>query len=433
MLNTAGLDLANTPPISLSLRFFLAAPLFALTAGVLLAAGAETALLSRWTPTALATAHLLLLGFITPIMCGALLQILPVLVGARTAVTPRTGAAMVMMLGLGVALLSAGLGLGQRWLLLAGATLAAGALLVFVIKIAYTLFTSSGSSPVRWTLTLAVSALAVTVVLGLMLVGVHSGWLALTAGKAWTDIHLAWGLAGWMGLLLVGIAGELIPMFYLSPPPPRWLKRGLPATIIGLLMLLPFTTLLSGNRLLPVAVTLGILLLLGGFAVSSFVRQACRRRPRRDASLGFWWLGQAAIVMAAIAWLLRAPETLVGVLAIVGAGMSFTTGTLFKIVPFLSWYHLQTCKMKLRRTDIKLPTMQGFIGNRAVGWQLASHSAALLLLSLGTWLHTPTIRAGGVMLAASALLLWFNLARAWWRYRATRRLLLSGDRQAEIS
>jgi len=432
MLNTAGLDLANTPPIGLSLRFFLAAPLFALAAGVLLATGAETALLSRWTPTALATTHLLLLGFITPIMCGALLQILPVLVGVRSTVTAQAGAAMVIMLGLGAALLSSGLGLGHNGLLLAGAVLAAAVLLAFVFNIVYALFASPGSSPVRWTLTLAVSALAVTVMFGLLLVGSRSGWLNLAAGKAWTDIHLAWGLAGWMGLLLAGIAGELIPMFYLSPPPPTWLKRGLPMAIIGLLVLWPMTALLSGNGLLSVAITMGILLLLGGFAVTSFVSQWRRRRPRHDPSLGFWWLGQSAILMAAAAWLLDEPETLIGVLAIIGSGMSFTTGTLFKIVPFLSWYHLQTCKVKLRRTDIKLPTMQGFIGDRIAGWQLAIHSSALLFLSLGTWLQTPTIRVGGLLLAGSALLLWFSLARAWWRYRRIRRQLLSGNTKAAI-
>lgn len=431
MLNTTGLNLANTPPIGLSLRFFLLAPFFALITGILLAAGTEATLLSRWAPTTLAMTHLLLLGFITPIICGALLQILPVLLGARAAMSPRTGIAMVILLGLGVTLLSAGFGFSNGALLLSGAVLTASTLLIFAIKIAITLFTSPGSPPLKRTLMIAVSALAVTVMLGLLLAGSRSGWLDLAIGKAWTDIHLTWGLAGWLGLLLAGISSELIPMFYLTPQMPKWLLRGFPIAVIGLLVLLPITVLFNDTQWFPPGLAMAILLLFSSFASTHFIHQRRRRRPRRDASLGFWWLGQAAIVMTTVAWLFDAPATLIGVLAIVGAGMSFTIGTLFKIVPFLSWYHLQSCKMKNRRIDIKLPNMQGFIGNRAAEWQLAVHGATLLLLVLGTWQQTATIRLGGLMLVASALLLWFSLARAWWRYQDIRYRLLRGGKVAD--
>ena len=37
---------------------------------------------SRWAPAALATTHFLVLGALAPVMCGALLQMSPVLLGA---------------------------------------------------------------------------------------------------------------------------------------------------------------------------------------------------------------------------------------------------------------------------------------------------------------------------------------------------------------
>lgn len=423
MLNTSGLSLANTPPYSVPLGFFLMAPLFALVAGVLLMTAPEYALTSRWTPTVLATTHLLVLGFITSIMCGSLLQILPVLIGTRRVVTARTAGTMVVMLGGGTALLSAGLLLTHGPLSWVGAALCVGMLPAFAFEVIRALAASSGLRRIRWSVALAVFALIVTVFMGAMLIGSRSGWPASGVGKSWTDVHLAWGLAGWMGLLLIGVAGELLPMFYLSPPPAQWLMRALPWAITGLLLSLSWMAWIGEAVALPVVLPIGLLLSFGGFAIAGFVSQLKRRRPRRDPTLGFWWLGQASILLAAVAWLMQAPVVLTGVLLIVGAGMSFTCGTLFKIVPFLSWYHLQATKVKRRRTDVKLPTMQGFIGDTVAHWQLAIHTAATALLAIGAWWHAPTVWTGGLLLAGSALLLWYALLRAAWRYRRIARTL----------
>lgn len=423
MLNTTGLDLASTPPFAVPMRFFMAAPPFAIAAGLLLVLTSDPALLSRWSPTALAATHLLLLGFVSSIMCGALLQILPVLVGAPAAIRPFAAGALAAALALGSALLAVGFAASRNGLLLAGGGLAAFALLLFAVRVGVTLLAAPAASRLRPALLAAAAALAVTATLGTLLVAGRLGLFAAMADKAWTDVHLAWGLAGWMGLLLIGVAGELLPMFYLAPAPPRALQRFLTAATLAVLLCLPLTALWPGHESFSAALSLAIWLLPSGFAVGSFVSQWRRRRTRRDPSLGFWWLGQASILVAAIAWLADAPATVLGVLLIVGAGMSFTTGTLFKIVPFLSWYHLQTRKMAQRRTDVRLPTMQGFIGEPPARWQLALHGGALGLLVAGAWGQAAAGRLGALLLAVSALLLWAGLIRAWRKYRHILRLL----------
>ena len=83
MLSTAGLSLEQAPPIGVPFRFFLTAPLFTLAAGLLLAWQGEDLMASRWTPGALTGAHLIALGFLSQVMCGALFQMLPVLAGSR--------------------------------------------------------------------------------------------------------------------------------------------------------------------------------------------------------------------------------------------------------------------------------------------------------------------------------------------------------------
>jgi hypothetical protein len=417
VLNTKGLSLANSPPIVLPLHFFLSAPWFAIVAGLMIVFEGESLILSRWMPGTLALVHLLVLGFISMIMMGALLQILPVLLGATGSASTRQGTLMVVGLTLGTMLLASGFHFTEHSILFMGALLAAITLMLFMVLAGRALLSAGGPGRARVTVGMSILALTVAVVLGLVLGGSRAGWLTLPAHQTWVDIHLSWGLIGWMGLLLIGIASELMPMFYLSPAYPGWLKQHLPAILLFLLALLFWPLWQHEQPAVLRTVQTGLLIAFSSFAIASFVLQYRRRRPRWDATLGFWWLGQTGIVLTVIAWLTDMPASLLGILAI-GSGMAFTNGTLYKIVPFLSWYHLQSRKVMLRRTDVKLPTMQQFIGETAARWQLATLVAALILLALTAWPGISTARAGGVMLVVSALLLLLNLLKAYRLFRA---------------
>jgi hypothetical protein len=108
MIDTRGLRLDQAPPIHLPFRLFLTAPWFAVAAGVLMVVAGDAALGSRWSPAALAATHLLTVGFLGQVMCGALLQMLPVI-----AVAPIRGVAWVgawphVLLSLGAGLMAGG-------------------------------------------------------------------------------------------------------------------------------------------------------------------------------------------------------------------------------------------------------------------------------------------------------------------------------------
>src|SRR5690625_3278154 len=75
------LALDASPPLSFSLRFFIAAPLFVIFAALILLISGPQALTSRWQPAVLALTHLLVLGTLAQTMIGAILQILPVATG----------------------------------------------------------------------------------------------------------------------------------------------------------------------------------------------------------------------------------------------------------------------------------------------------------------------------------------------------------------
>jgi hypothetical protein len=104
MIPSAGLSLEQAPPFSVPLRFFLTAPWFLVLAALLMLWQGPGIFASRWLPATLALTHLLTLGFMAQVMLGALMQMLPVMVGV---VIPRPR--------LIAALIHIPLTLGTRW------------------------------------------------------------------------------------------------------------------------------------------------------------------------------------------------------------------------------------------------------------------------------------------------------------------------------
>jgi hypothetical protein len=108
-----------------------------------------------------------------------------------------------------------------------------------------------------------------------------------------------------------------------------------------------------------------------------------------------------------------------GILFLVGFAMSVVCGMLYKIVPFLLWLHLSSSLSRPGRFGIRLPNMKQFVEDRLIRLQFAIHAAALVLLlsaSQPAW-GIPLAASAGVALAASSILLGWNLLAALRLYR----------------
>lgn len=441
----------RNPPLSAPLRYFLSAPLFAaLAAGLLLMQGAD-ALSSRWSPATLALTHLLTLGCLSMTMVGALLQLLPVVAGVAL---PRAAlVSNVAHLGLcaGSLLLAAGFWL-QRPLLfqLALATLLP-ALLMLLAACALGLWRHAGelkqqargdASPTVTGIRLALAALAVTVTLGGLLAAAFA-WPAGFArtvsaasravAAAWSvaffpvapntpslptllDLHVAWGLLGWLGVLVAGVAFQVIPMFQVTEPYPPYLTRWFGKLAFLLLAALSLGYALgddAGDGLPRRAVALLLGAVFALFALSTLWLLARRKRPRAEPTTIFWRCAMASLLAAPLVWLLPYAATArplaLGVLMIVGFGLSSINGMLYKIVPFLVWYHLQPTPA---RAAGLVPGVNRIIAERHARWQLGLHLLALALLLAACYQPAMLARPAAALLCASCLALWWNLFAA---------------------
>ena len=135
----------------------------------------------------------------------------------------------------------------------------------------------------------------------------------------------------------------------------------------------------------------------------------------------------ASLLAGALLWLLtpwvpalaQAPqiEWLLGILLIFGFAVAVINGMLYKIVPFLAWFHLQA--QLLGRA--KVPTMKQLLPEVRIRRQFWAYLAALLtLLAAAVY---PTVFPYSAALAVGVTGVWLgvNLARVWRMYRWTLR------------
>ena len=408
------LSFDQAPPLSVPFRFFLAAPVFGILAGLLMALRAPEVLASRWSMEALAVTHLLTAGFMLQAMTGAMLQFIPVATGGNVW-RPGLVAGMVQPLILVGALLLCGgfLWAEPSWFMAAAILLSGGVgILATVLLIA--LWRSPGIGANLSALRVAVSGLVITVILGATLATGLSRGFALPYA-ALTNLHMGWGLGVWALVLLAGVSYYVVPMFQLTPAYPPWLTRILAPALIVLALLWLGVTLLSDASATPLQ--LGMLLVATAFAVATLTIQYRRRRRVPDVTLTLFRFAMSAMIAAAMVGsvsLLGSQEItnaaatpLFGVLCFTGVFVSAINGMLYKIVPFANWLHLQ----RIATPRLKLPNMNQMIAPRAMAGQSRLHMASVMLMIIGV--SFPDLaRVAGVLFAVSCAWLGWNLISA---------------------
>jgi hypothetical protein len=437
------LSFEQAPPISVPFRFFLTAPLFGAVAGLILAWLGPAALESRWAPGALAMTHLIVVDFMLQAMCGSLLQFVAVVAGANIWRPHLVATVVHPLITAGAVFLATAFLLEEQLLFLLAAAAFATAMGLFLTVMAVALLRTPARGMPIHVLRLAVMGLLVTVVLGVTLAAtlgmqesLQSVWSLLTL----INVHVAWGLAGWALMLVIGVSYLVVPMFQLTPAYPEWFTRLLPAGLLLVLCLWSLQLLprLAGAQAWQSGVAIAGVLLAGLYAVATLWLQARRRRRQADVTLIFWRGAMLSLLAFAVSWLAfealpqfgnhaRAPLWL-GVLALPGVFLSVIMGMLYKIMPFLNWLHLQ----RQGGAAMPPPNMKQMIPEGAMRGQMRLHFAALALL-LAAVLWPALALPAGLAFTASCLWLEWNLVGAARVYTGFRDRIRAAARQSAAS
>lgn len=357
-----------------------------------------------FAPRVLAVVHLFTLGWITTSILGALCQFLPVAVGAPIR-SQRAAYATLALHASGLALFVGGVLGSAPHVVHVGATLLALGLATFALNLALTLARARARDLTFWALALADVFLVATLSLGLVLaLNLHTGAFLGAARLTVLAVHVHVALAGWVLMVMVGVAHRLLPMFLLShgsSERPAQVAVGMLAGGAALL-LAPLGEL--GRTLGGACIALGVCAFL--VQAASFYRHRRRRAidpGMRLALAGLVGLGAATIVApVALGHGFASPRLLSGylLLAIVGAISTFVAGHYYKIVPFLVWYH----RFGPLVGERAVPKVAELYSSRAASATvvLATLGTAGMLLGLAL-ASVATVRAGAIVFGAAAV------------------------------
>lgn len=296
------------------------------------------------SPRLVAVTHLFTLGWITLSIFGALYQFMPVALGEPVR-SERVAHLTFALYVPGLLAFVAGLGMGIPPLMLAGAASFGTAVFLFCGNLAATLWAAQRRDLTWWSLLAAGFYLFLTAVLGLFLAA-NLRWGFLGVAR-WTalGVHIHLALAGWVLMVVIGVAHRLLPMFLLSHGAGEGWGRAAAALVAGGVALM--VGLHHGGPLLahwiPAALIGGG---LGAFLLQARAFFAHRVKPTLDPGLR---MAGAALLLLGVGLGLGVWSLLAGfaparlptayVTAIILGFSLFVAAHYYKIVPFLVWFH----------------------------------------------------------------------------------------------
>lgn len=407
-------------PPSVPYRFFATAIVMHVAGWAALLAGSDQMAGFRGGLGAgLAGLHLITLGVLAMTAMGAAYQMLPV--ATRRQLGPLWACKLSWWLfAPGVAVLGLGLGTGWPWALALGGTLAVAALAIFGVLVARNLMQVSDLPGVTSHAWVALASLAGLLLLGVALLGDFGAGFLPDHGRA-AAAHAILAGYGFMGMLAMGFSYVLVPMFVLTQAPPDALgKRTALLSAAGLV--LAVGGVLTGFDWVAALGALAGLAAAGlhVHALSKVLKGRMRKKLESFFRLvkAAWVLLPLSLLAGMAAAVFDRPDVtlpLWGLLLVLGWLLTFVTGILQRIMPFLASMHSGGGGGK----PILLSQL---VAERPLLVHAVGHGLAVALMAAGIVLDvTPLITAGAASGLAGALSFALFAALLMRRYQAHER------------
>lgn len=404
-----------------TMSFFAAALVALIAAELLMVVGYGFPNAAVRSPETLVVVHLVAIGWLSLLMCGALFQFVPVLVARPLYSNSLPLPALLCLAGgllaliLGFLQLAGGIDPAVPFLPAAGVLLGIGFALV-LWNLGRTLWPlGTLPLPARF-VAIGLLSLAATVGYGIVFALVLAGSVAdetlVDFAAAGVPVHAIAGLGGWLTFTAIGVSYRLLAMFMLAPELSgrrTWAVLYLGTTALAAAILGGGLAIRLGIGLPQVLCGAGILGLAAIALYGADIVHLYRARKRRHIELNSRMAGLALASLAAAAVLMIALLALGGLADHAGAvvflvAFGWLSGLglakLYKIVPFLTWLECygpvlgKTVTPRVQDLVVETRALKWFLLYFLAAW---SGTVALLLQ------HAPAFQvAAAAMLTATA-------------------------------
>ena len=403
-----GLSLTQAPPISVPFRFFLSAPIFGVLISLIFLVFPFDEVSNEYHNVSIGLIHLFTLGILTMIIFGAMQQMMPVLAGAVVS-KPKLFANIVhSSLFIGTICMSFSFILDIKQLLYIGVLFLSLSFLSFFIVCIKLLFEVKFlTSTVKAMRLFSLSGL-ITFILGFYLAFSHIDSNIGENYLVFVNTHILFGLLGFAFLLIMGVSFQVIPMFYVALDFPKFVQHKVPIVLFITLFISFFSFYFEINFLFLKFIFVVMILSFAYFALKSLNN---RKRPVFDVTLWYWKFSLICLVISMIIWLFDIFESnyILAICFAFGFLYSLLQGMVYKIIPFLSWFHLNS------KGYFSIPTIREFIDEKWIKTHFFLHFFSIIFFLI-SYFEKEFIYIAAILFLVSNILFFINALGAIKKY-----------------
>ena len=337
-----GLSLDQAPPYKIPLIFYMVATSYLLLFSVVLAFyGLHVS--DRYFHEAIAITHIVTLGFFMNIIFGTLFQMMPVIIGVAYKDIEFRAKVLLLLLNAGILSFVGYFLFDISWLFYWSVFLLGSSVITFGLYSLFTIIQTKEKNGVVRSFMTSFFFLVIGATLGLLALLEQRG---VVGAYRFGDLHIVVMLFGVVFMLFSAVVFKIIPMFYVTKEYPIWIKNGLHVSVIFILFSLAFTMFLEKELLEKFFKTV-LAILIAVFAFYTIKLLKNRKRARSDLSVNFFYFASFNLALGGLLWILSIffdlqSDFLLAIVFGLGFIYSLINGMLYKIIPFLTWFHLSS-------------------------------------------------------------------------------------------
>lgn len=360
-METSSIASAYSPPFKIVAKYFLAAIASFVILNFLLIISYQIIGGHHFQPRILAITHVATLGWISMIIFGALFQLVPVVLEVKL-FSEKLAEIQFWIYIVGVVALVYGFWVFETGtLFLISAILLNLAMFIFAFNIVVTL-----KKVTKWNLTglylaAAIFHLVVTAIAGLLLaINLAHPYIKLDHLQ-YLNLHAHIAFIGWVSMVVMGVTYKLIPMFTLSHgfslTNGKWAFWLINIGLLGISTVMHYKDTTIFFYIFSGMITVGIIF----FLLQVHIIFKKRIRKKFDTGIQFSFTAYLMLGITTVLGTFMAfgntssiiNLTLVyGYLIVFGYLSMLIVGQMYKIVPFLVWYHKYSSKVGLEKVPL---------------------------------------------------------------------------------
>ncbi len=416
----SGLSTKNAPSASVVLPHYVYSAIAFLAAAILMYFSADNLSTSFIGPKILGLAHIVVLGWITMVIFGALYQLIPVVMEVKLHNENSTYFSFGM-LGIGTIILVTGFWqtyTSPTTFNIIGGSMIVLAIIAFVINVLLTARKSTVKTTQNNFIIASVFWLLFTVLLGIfILLNNKFGFISISPIEL-LKTHAAAGIIGWFMMLVIGVASTLLPMFFIVHNlNKKFINASFYFTNGGLIALI-ISLLFGISEWVNMAATISII--IGIFLFARYNYDAYARRLRKKLDVGMK-LSVASFILLAISIISGIlmmvsvyfmPQFIVSLSIIFGFSllMGFLTslilGQMYKTLPFIVWL----AKYQDKVGKFKTPLPADLYSEKVAKGHYYSFVIGSILALIGIFLSIPVIiKIASIAYIVTAILYLYNI------------------------